>query len=278
MPQGVTSQGATSAQAAGRPSLWLTLAPLTALRGAWPIVWGALLAAPRLVHPDAFARLMAIAALLWLFESAAERRSGDGATVGGPAEVEPDRSPNQAIRHVAAGLSIAALLGPWPLLVAVTAIAVDGAFGRDPSPKWHQRRGAMRSTATAAGTWLALGGWTIAAPGAPSAVGWDGRRALFCAAAFLILGGAALLSAAVDDRGAQPFAPPVSFVWLGIGLLAAGLVLGQRPAGLWVAGLVAAAAWPLWPLRQARSAVRTRIAVGLPALLAGVCAVDVLLR
>ncbi|MEO8082438.1 MAG: hypothetical protein ABI780_01310 [Ardenticatenales bacterium] len=278
MPQGVPPQSATSPRAARWPARWTAITLLAQLRGGWPIVWGALLAAPRLVHPDAFARLAAIAALLWLFESASEQRRGDGASIGGPAEAGPHRSPNQAIRHAAAGLSIAALLGLWPLLVAVTAIAVDGAFGRAPSPRGLQRRGAMRSMATAAGTWLALGGWAITASGGPSAVGWGGRRALFGAAAFLIFAGAALLVAAVDDRPTQPFAPPAPIVWLGAGLLAAGLVLGQRPAGLWVAGLVAAAAWPLWPLRPARTAVRTRIAIGLPALMAGVCAVDGLLR
>lgn len=265
-----------------RPRLG-ALAESAALRAAWPIAWGALLASPRLGHWDAWPRLAAIGALVWALDSASaihDEGSASGRDSDGAASPAPGRAGggarSGAARPLAAGLAIASLLGAWPLLATVAAVAADRIAARRPGRSARRLRDGVRWGATAIGTWLALEGWTIgrAAATAYGAAGID--RALIVVGALLTLGGAAVIAAAAAAGPPGARAIRLAHV-LGGAMLGAGLTIGQRPAALWVAALAAAALWPLWPVRSARLVVGRWVAIGVPALLAGVCVIDALL-
>lgn len=255
-----------------------------ALRAAWPIVWGALLASPRLGDWDAWPRLAAIGALVWVLGWAAaihedqgsDGRVPDGGSDGSARHAAPAARMGAA-RPLLAGLAVAALLGAWPLLVTLAAVAADGLVVRRTGPGAGRLRDGLRWCATGVGAWLALEGWTVG-PGAASALGASSvDRAIVVAGGLLALCGAAVCAAAADDRP-WPDARSVGLALpLGGALLGAGLIVGQRPAALWAAALAAAALWPLWPLRPARPGVRRWAAIAVPALLAVVCAIDALM-
>lgn len=264
---------------------WRTLiaanAESAALRAAWPIAWGALLASPRLGDWDAWPRLAAIGALVWLLAWAAAIHDNQGLD-GRVPEGGPDGTARRAAaaarmgaaRPLSAGLAVAALLGAWPLLVTLAAVAADGLVVRRTGPGSGRLRDGLRWCATGVGTWLVLEGWTVG-PGTAAALGASGvDRAIVVAGGLLALCGAAVCAAAADDRPSPNVRSAGLALPLGGALLGAGLVLGQRPAALWAAALAAAALWPLWPLRSARPGVRRWAAIAVPALLAVVCAID----
>ncbi|MFN8423490.1 MAG: hypothetical protein U0470_08955 [Anaerolineae bacterium] len=254
-----------------------------ALRAAWPIAWGALLASPRLGDWDAWPRLAAIGALVWLLEWAAAIHDNQGLD-GRVPEGGPDGTARRAAaaarmgaaRPLSAGLAVAALLGAWPLLVTLAAVAADGLVVRRTGPGSGRLRDGLRWCATGVGTWLVLEGWTVG-PGTASALGASGVDR-----AIVVAGAARAVRRCRLRRGRGR--PAVAKRAIGRPGAPAGRRTARRRPGAWPAssgpvggGARGGGAWPLWPLRSARPGVRRWAAIAVPALLAVVCAIDAIM-
>ncbi len=215
---------------------------------AWGAAWGVFISATPLPPELFWPRVAALAAAVWLLGVAASLR-GRAAAVPGILGGAPGLA--------AAGLAVAALLGVFTFAAAVAAAVLHAARARRPSGPLDL---GVAATAAAIAAWTAVG--PLAAP-APAGVE-VGALAVLVACGGLA---ASFAPAQHDGRGAG-VGPRLAF-----GLALAGaLAWDARAAGLWLAALALAAAWPFVHAR--RPLPRAWLAHAVPAVLWAVCSVD----
>ncbi|MBK6768841.1 MAG: hypothetical protein IPG72_07515 [Ardenticatenales bacterium] len=237
----------------------------------WAAVWGMALAQPDLTIGGTWSRVAAVGVIVWLLTWARDledpaRRHGTTTIPGGRGAL------------AVAALAVAAVLGTGPLIVFAAWLAV-GVRRFRPEARWGAVSLQLRLWMGALGAWLALNG-VAAARGArfaePGTLAPYGALQVNGFDVALILAGCALAVGATgtDDartRAARPWSGAVYVA--GFVVLASGLIVADRPGGLWLAALCAAALWPgrsesAWngPILPARS--------WLPFALGAVCIVD----
>lgn len=252
------------AAAAARPA-WLD---------GWAAVWGVVLARPDLSIGGTWSRVAAVGVIVWLL------------TWGRDLE-DPARRPVTATipggrgALAAAALAVAAGLGTGPLVAAAAWLAV-GIRRLRSGARWGAATGPLRLWIGALGAWLSLHGMAAARgarlvePGAPTPIAWLQVLQANGLDVALILAGCALAVGGAGSGGAGPSAarPRTGAVHLAaFVLLAIGLIVADRPGGLWLAALCAAA---LWPGRSRTTWTRTAAPARawLPLALSAACIVD----
>lgn len=233
----------------------------------WACAWGFVIGLPPAALVASMPRAAAAAVVVWLLAAAAAGAdASDRPTAGDP--TRPSGLPGGTAALVAAGLAVAAVLGPG---AAAAAAVGTGSYlvGRRRLP-WVAFRLGLPTTAAAVGAWS-----VVAGSADRDARGLSGLSAL--AAADLGIVAVLLACAAVAVAFARDDAPRrvTAARWGAALALVVALAAAGRPGGLWLAAAACAGAWPLritYPATGARGSAHL-----IPGLLAAVAGIDRLL-